>query len=79
MCCQCGEHLQNSGEQGIHLCSGVHPVEDDVNSDKSGDETGETSEIKEEDLDERLGESSLIYDIYLFFCLLRNVTINNIL
>ena len=44
----------------------MHPVEDDVNSDKSGGETGETSEIKEEDLDERLGESSLIY--LLFFC-----------
>ena len=42
----------------IHLCSGVHSVEDEVNTDKSASEAGETSETKEEDLDERLGESS---------------------
>lgn len=53
-CCQCGENLQNSGEHGIHLCSGVHSVEDEVNTDKSASEAGETSETKEEDLDERL-------------------------
>lgn len=53
-CCQCGEHLQNSGEPGIHLCSGEHPDEDEIDSNKRGNENGETSEIKEEDLDERL-------------------------
>lgn len=53
-CCQCGERLQNSGEHGIHLCSGNANPDVEETVEKSPSDAGETSEEKEDDLDERL-------------------------
>lgn len=58
-CCQCGEQLQNSGEPGIHLCSGSNNT--DVVVEKTSSEVGETSDPKEDDLDERLGEFNITF------------------
>lgn len=52
-CCKCGERLQNCEEPGIHLCPGDGSPDVEETAEKNPSD-GETSETKEDDLDERL-------------------------
>jgi len=57
MCCQCGEHLQNSRELGVHLCNGgvVEEARPDLPHGDDLDPVSPDNQQQEEELDARLG------------------------